>query len=86
MNLELSADLTVNQMVETVRAMAVEEWAADLHMFCSELHVVQDEPRRDGGSETVESAGGVSEVRFLAVGLSVLMRAYATQLGNLTSH
>ena len=61
LNLDLSADLTANQMVETVREMAVEEWAADLHMFCSELHVVQDELLRDGGSETMESAGGISE-------------------------
>ena len=38
--------------------MGTEEWSEDLHMFCSELHLVQEELRED---EPKESAGGISE-------------------------
>ena len=38
--------------------MGPDEWSEDLHMFCIEIHIVQEELRRD---EPVESFGGISE-------------------------
>ena len=51
LKLELPPDLSINEMVEALRAMGTEEWAEDLHMFCSELHLVQEELRQDEPKE-----------------------------------
>ena len=55
LKLELPPDLTINEMVQALRAVDTQEWAEDLHMFCSELHVVQEQLRQD---EPTETAGG----------------------------
>ena len=39
LKLDLPPDLSFNELVGAVRAMNVDEWPEDFHMFCSELHV-----------------------------------------------
>ena len=61
MRLDLPADLAEDDMVRTLREMPVEEWAVDLHMFLSDLHVIQEELQRDADGDTLHSAAGISE-------------------------
>ena len=58
LKLELAPDLAIPEMMHTLRAMDQREWAEDLHMFCSELHLVQEQLRQE---EPTETAGGVTE-------------------------
>ena len=58
LKLELPTDLTIHEMVQALRAMDTKEWTEDLHVFCSEFHVVQKQLRRD---EPTETAGGITE-------------------------
>ncbi len=58
LKLDLPQDLTINEMVVLLRTMDTQEWHEDLHIFCCELHVVQEQLRQD---QPLESAGGITE-------------------------
>jgi hypothetical protein len=58
LKLDLPQDLTINEMVLLLRTMDTQEWPEDLHIFCCELHVVQEQLRQD---QPLESAGGITE-------------------------
>ena len=58
LSLGFPAAFTVNDMTIAVRSLPIDEWTEDLHMLCSELHVIQAELKID---EPTETAGGITE-------------------------
>ena len=57
LHVDLAPELTVDEMVSALRALAVDEWPDDLHLLCAEVNLIQEEFARDA---PVETAGGVS--------------------------
>jgi hypothetical protein len=58
LGLDLASGLSVQDMVAALATTGPDEWSEGLHMFRIEIHIVQEEFRRD---EPVESVGGIFE-------------------------
>ena len=52
LHLDLAPELTVDEMVSALRALAVDEWPDDLHLLCAEVNLIQEEFARDAPVET----------------------------------
>ena len=57
LELDLPPDLSIDEMATALQTLPAEEWPADLHLLCTEIHVIQEELSSDAPFET---AGGVS--------------------------
>lgn len=57
LQLDFAPDLTADETLAGLRALAVEEWPDDLNLLCAEISLIQEDISHDS---PIETAGGVS--------------------------